>query len=349
MSVARAIASRLPRPMRRMASRIKRHFSGRAVILMYHRIADLPADPQLLAVTGQHFAEHLDVIQSSYRPMRLEGLAAALRDGRVPDGAVVVTMDDGYADNLHSARPLLESYGVPATIFVTSGYVRSGRPFWWDELERIILRPGTLLPRLRFEAKGQSREYDVEMVRYSDRDWEHHRAWHVELAGNPTARHRLYRTLYDDLYRLTAQDRATAIGALRHSVTSQADCSVGRPLTADELLQLARSPLVDIGAHGVTHASLPQLLPPEQRYEIQESRLQLEGILDRPVTTFGYPHGGVTPEIVELVQQAAFGCAGASEAEAVTRRSHPYRLPRMLVRDWSGDEFARRLHGWFSA
>jgi hypothetical protein len=67
------------------------------------------------------------------------------------------------------------------------------------------------------------------------------------------------------------------------------------------------------------------------------------------VTTFGYPHGCVTHETAQFVQQAGFTCASGSETDVVTRRSDRYRLPRMLVRDWDGEELARRLHGWLDA
>ena len=317
---------------------------------MYHRIADLPADPQRLAVSPRHFAEHVELIRSRYRPARLEGLAASLAGGRIPGRAVVVTMDDGYADNLHSARPLLERHGVPATIFVASGYVGSGRPFWWDELEQLILRPGTLPSCLRFTGAGGLREYPVDLVRYGDDDYDLHRAWHVERADAPTARHHLYQTLYHDLYRLSVEERAGALDELRACVEAPPEAvATGRPLTIDELMELGGSPQVDIGAHGVTHTALPHLPLAAQRHEIRESRRQLERILARPVTTFGYPHGGATSETARLVQQAGFTCAGASETGPVTRGSDPYRLPRMLVRDWDGDELARRLREWLGA
>jgi peptidoglycan/xylan/chitin deacetylase (PgdA/CDA1 family) len=341
---------RLPSGLRRIASRLKRRLTGRAAILMYHRVADLPADPQLLAVTARHFAEHLEVIRARYRPMRLGELAAALERGRVPRRAVVLTMDDGYADNLRVARPLLERHGVPATVFVASGYVGSGRQFWWDELERIVLRPGTLGPRLRLSGGGPPREYDVAMVRYTDADYDRHRAWHVECPDDPTTRHRLYRTLYQDLYRLSVEERGLALDQLRACLVAATEPSPDDgPLTRDELLELARSPLVEIGAHGVTHSPLAQLRPADQRHEIQESRRQLEEILGRAVTAFGYPHGDATPETVHLVRQAGFACAGGSESGAVTRRSDRHRLPRMLVRDWEGADLARRLRAWLDA
>jgi peptidoglycan/xylan/chitin deacetylase (PgdA/CDA1 family) len=109
----------------------------RAVILLYHRLAITPSDPWRLGVEPARFEEQLDVLRSRFRPLPLTLLVQAARDGNLPQGAVAVTFDDGYRDNLYIAKPLVERYGVPATIFVITSYIGSSRDFWWDELERL--------------------------------------------------------------------------------------------------------------------------------------------------------------------------------------------------------------------
>jgi peptidoglycan/xylan/chitin deacetylase (PgdA/CDA1 family) len=108
---------------RSVARRITNRFVRRAVILLYHRVTELAADPQLLSVSPQHFAEHLDVIRKVGLPMPLKSLWQAGRRERSSKCDVIVTFDDGYADNLYNAKPLLESHDVPATVFVTTGYM----------------------------------------------------------------------------------------------------------------------------------------------------------------------------------------------------------------------------------
>ena len=104
---------------------------------MYHRIAALDSDPWRLAVEPARFAEQLEVIGASFRPFSLGELVRAIDAGQIPSRAVTVTFDDGYRDNLYAAKPLLERYRIPATVFVVTGYLDSARDFWWDELARL--------------------------------------------------------------------------------------------------------------------------------------------------------------------------------------------------------------------
>src|SRR5829696_4965924 len=124
------------------AARIMRmRLVPKALILLYHRVIEIPSDPHLLSVTPSHFAEHLEVLRKYANPIRLEQAYRALEANKIADRTVVITSDDGYADNLTHAVPLLEQHDVPATVFVTSGYVNGGREFWWDELDRLLLQP----------------------------------------------------------------------------------------------------------------------------------------------------------------------------------------------------------------
>ena len=67
---------------------------------------------------------------------------------------MALTFDDGYADNLINAKPLLERYGIPATVFVASGYVGAKDPFWWDRLQHVFLEPGVLPRKLGIAVNG---------------------------------------------------------------------------------------------------------------------------------------------------------------------------------------------------
>ena len=101
------------------------------LILVYHRVVELPSVNQSpLSVTTEAFASHLEVLRKHAYPMKLSAFIHALRAGTLPPRAVVVTFDDGYANNLFQAKPLLERFDIPATVFVTSGLLGTHREFW---------------------------------------------------------------------------------------------------------------------------------------------------------------------------------------------------------------------------
>lgn len=110
---------------------------GAVAILLYHRVAELESDPLELAVTPRHFDEQLAVLRDTCTPVALADVPRLLRARKLPKRPVALTFDDGYRDNLLAAKPLLERHGVPATVFVASGYVGADREFWWDELDRL--------------------------------------------------------------------------------------------------------------------------------------------------------------------------------------------------------------------
>ena len=97
------------------------------LVLLYHRIADVDDDPLGLAVTPAHFAEQLEVLHGR----TLVPLEAIATNG-APRGAIAVTFDDGYADNI-----ALKDAGIPVTLFVATGHVEEQRGFWWDAVTQV--------------------------------------------------------------------------------------------------------------------------------------------------------------------------------------------------------------------
>ncbi len=143
----------------RINSRLDR-FSSVGVVLLYHRVVEGLPDRQLLAVTPAHFAEHLEILAQACTPVRLHELQKPSRR-RSSQAAVAVTFDDGYADNLLQAKPLLERRRqVPATVFVASGHL-GGTEFWWDELAEILLDTPLLPPVLTCRVGGVERTWTL--------------------------------------------------------------------------------------------------------------------------------------------------------------------------------------------
>ena len=319
----------------------------RAVILLYHRIAELSSDPQLLSVTPQHFAEHLEHICKYYHPMSLVQLGRALTTKRVPHHAVAITFDDGYADNLWNAKSLLEKYDVSVTVFVTTGYVGQNREFWWDDLERFLFLPEQLPERLTLTINGELHGWDLH------KSEEHSTLrWDVTMRFCPSSRYKVYKELYRLLRLLDDEKQQEVLAVLAQWTGISRDGRAGyRALDSDELKELGDSRLVEIGSHSITHSVLTAQPLEERRREIFDSKQYLEDIFRHPVRSFSYPYGGaveVDKDAIRLVQESGYDLACANFSVPITRRSNLYRLPRYLVRDWDGEEFAKRLKTFFA-
>jgi peptidoglycan/xylan/chitin deacetylase (PgdA/CDA1 family) len=325
----------------------------KGLILLYHRVAELPCDPQLLCVSPGHFAQHLEILARYWQPVQLMALTQGVQNRRLPNRGVAITFDDGYADNLYSAKPLLEQCNVPATVFVTTGCMGRDQEFWWDELERLLLQPGRLPAALRLSINGRLLEWDIgASASYDDQACSRNRGWNVLRPDDPTPRHAVYRSLGEMFVSLPEEARRQALNDLSGWASAPpAVRATHRAVSPDEVVRLADGGLVEIGAHTVTHALLSSLPATAQQSEIRSSKARLEEILGRAVASFAYPYGSrshYTTQTIGFVREAGFACACSNYRDVVWRGSDPFQLPRVLVRDCDGDEFARQLHDVWS-
>jgi peptidoglycan/xylan/chitin deacetylase (PgdA/CDA1 family) len=322
------------------------------MILVYHRVAEGNVDPWALGVSPAHFAQQLQVLKTIADPVSLERLVNAKADHELPPRPVCVTFDDGYADNLFAAKPALESYGVPGTVFITTGYLGVPENLWWDELTKLILDPASRLDELHLSLNGYDHEWVFPQVQGSLEgpldgqdphcNW---RAW--ELVPGP--RQAAYLEIYGVLVKLSDAEREQAMEQLRRGAT-YTDRSQHRALTEDEVRQLAGGELVQIGAHTLTHPILSHLAPEQQQQEIAGSKSRLEGITGRTITTFAYPYGKknhYNRHTVDTVRTNGFVCACSNFGGLVTRSSNRFQLPRFQPMDWDGDRFADVVQGWY--
>ncbi len=296
------------------------------IVLVYHRVATLSSDPEMLAVSPENFRAQMRYLKDHASLVRFEEDWT-----KTAKPAVAVTFDDGYADNALAALPILEEVGVPATFFVTTGAVGTKQEFWWHELERLILR-GEQLPST----------FVLENGRFS-------KTW-------PTRTDEERRSLYNEMVQLMnssdPQRRNTWLTQFRDWAQSEAmSTGTHRLMTLGELRLLAASKLVTIGSHTVTHTQLSSLRPDAQREEITTSKRQLEEWLGRKIDVFSYPFGKrthFTKQSMQLCREAGFAKAAANFPGQAHQWTNPYRIPRHLVRNWPAEVFAEKLRGFWT-
>ena len=304
---------------------------------MYHRVATEDVDPWGLAVSPARFEEQVRWLTAHRTVLPLTELARLHQQGRLPDDAVAITADDGYACNALRTAPILEEHGAPATFFVATGPVTEGREFWWDELLRIVLES----PVERLELSTGPRPLSLRLGAPSGGTvaW---RPW----AGASNRRQRAYLELWSAVRALEPAAQAVAMTQLRDQAgIASAPRASHRPMTVAELRCLGRSEVVDLGSHTVTHPSLPLQSTAIRRAEIERARDALVDLTGRSPGAFAYPFGDYDAETVELVRDARHSVACTTDETGVAPGGDVLALPRLQVLDWPADQLAKRLRG----
>jgi peptidoglycan/xylan/chitin deacetylase (PgdA/CDA1 family) len=293
------------------------------LILCYHRVAEGVEDPFHLCVRPGNFAAHLEEMSRSREPSTIADVSVPSRRPKV-----VVTFDDGYRDNLINALPIAESKGVPITVFVTSGILGNHNGFWWDRL-------GTLL-RSR---PPQVREIDLPLCGRNVRLPLGSSGIRADL--DLVRRHLLP-------LRVTEIERALDAVSEQWQVGSVPPSDAGT-LAPEDLLQLAASDTVTIGAHTVDHVRLGDRPAREQQDTISGSKGELEQSIGRAVSHFAYPFGrrdDFDDRSVDAVRSAGFDTACTAIPGTARPSTDPYRLPRRLVMDWGRLRFTVQMQRW---
>jgi peptidoglycan/xylan/chitin deacetylase (PgdA/CDA1 family) len=270
-------------PMSTAISYVRRE-KGFAV-LTFHRVND-EDDPFMPALPTSVFAARMEHIARHYTVLPVEELVDRVRQGRVPGKALALTFDDGYRDNLRHAAPILTRYGLPATIFLTTGCIGTREILWFDRLALALKT--TRQTHLRL-ADGSV----LRLASTADR----------LQAVQAALRH--LKALTD------AERRETFERILRDLGSSSLDDPKRLMLSWDEV-EVLRGLGFSVGAHTVSHPILSRLSPAEAWREINESKVEIERALGTRPRAFAYPNGGaedVNPLTVRLVGDAGFTCA----------------------------------------
>jgi len=298
-----------------------------ALVLVHHQVIDPGDAPGAMAVHPERFAEQLEVLVRTVDVVPL----AAIRDRSSGRPRVAITFDDGYADNVEVAAPLLAAAGLPATCFVTGWSLDADREFWWDELDHLLGPVGGATAVAPFETVLGGRRLRVEL-------------------SDAAARERALIAITRRAYTATPDEIRAAMDALaEHLGVEVAMCDRHRHAGEAGIARLASVPGITIGAHTVRHATLPVLEPAARDAEIIDAKVRLEALIGRPVTQFAFPfgHAAAFDDACErAVASAGFDLAVRNVFGRVTSRTDPYRIPRAGVGDWDGDEFGARLARW---
>lgn len=287
--------------------------AGAGAILMLHRVNRMPTSPlglnSHLSVTPD-FLDRL-LADAKRRGLKLVSLDELLE--RLPTGArgaVAITLDDGWLDNLTDALPVFEAHEAPFTVYVAPGLTGRVVTPWWEVVEEKVARSDVMhVP----EGDG---------VTTLD-------------CADPAAKRAVARLLMARLTNEIAEADQQAflrkIGALPEPATAGR-----RFMNWDEIRTLSAHPLAAIGAHTVHHYNLRRLTGEAAAGEMADSAAVIETETGRRPAHFAYPYGyesAVGPREVALAKQAGFASAVTTRHGVLHKEhaGHLHALPRISI------------------
>ncbi len=286
-----------------------RFFRRRLHILCYHgfEVLDECSFRPLLFISRSTFAERLRRIEEyGMNVLPLEQAIQELRDGTMPERAVVITIDDGFASTSSIAVPLLQKSRMPATVYLTTYYSERNVPIFRLAVQYLFWRAGVSVvtaAKLDLDDRGSTDEsLSVETV-----------VKHGEALDTEDKRQTL-------LVRLA--------GALGVDTRTLYDNRLLSLMSGDEVRAIAAQG-IDVQLHTHRHR-FPRHDKAAACTEIEENRARLEALTGRSARHFCYPSGEFAstqwPWLESLGIKSATTCLPGSNAP----ETPPYGLRRFL-------------------
>ncbi len=248
-------------------------YSGMGSILMFHRICPEENRPRIqgnsgLEVTPEYLEKLIQFfINKNYEFISLDDVHKQLREGNTRKKFLAFTFDDGYADNYEHAYPILKKYSIPSTIYVSTNYPERKLAPWWCTLERLLLENDSL----KFDLEKKSHEFQSRTFQEKEEAFRNIRHLLMAARGeDPASRIKEFFSFFNINPEHLAEELM---------------------LSWEQIIELSKDPLIDIGAHTINHFPLNKLSKEEIKHEVLESQKQIESKIQRKVSHFSYPFG----------------------------------------------------------
>lgn len=277
------------------------------IILCYHRVSPFDSGGKsLLSVNSTRFRKQLRLVSKFFNIVTLEEFVSTHECNQV-----AITFDDGYADNLFHALPVLEELNIKATFFISTLYIQQQHLFLPDLLDRAFSDVANIEKlKNRLSTILSSDELPVDY-------------WGMlnTLVGLDLFRFEVILKLLSDMFREQVLDSDGA----------------RRPLTEAELVQLSESDSVTIGAHTFSHRRLSSLSTGDAKNEVDESIRFLKAKFPNKFSTFfAYPFGQPADfnlSIEKYLFRKKFQTL-STDPVGVNEIIKGEALPRLCVQNW---------------
>ena len=303
--------------------------NGKVTILMFHRVTDTFFDISLL-VKQKTFEECMKYITQSYPVISMDFLIQNFDKWKnIPDDSFVITFDDGWIDFHDVAYPILSKLKIPATIYLTTGFVSSECSYWQKRLNNLLIHVLTnrniflktdniiSIPEIDFKLRDLILKSEVTQIIFKFIDY-------------------LKKFTHDKILK-TISDLEESLK--EHSIMISEDKH--RSFVNWDEINSMKNSKISFGSHTVNHMILTNEQPDVAREEISKSREVIEKKTGRNVIHFCYPNGNYNDGVKRIVSKS-YKSACTTNSSFVSKDSDIYSLNRIgineeMITDWKGN------------
>jgi peptidoglycan/xylan/chitin deacetylase (PgdA/CDA1 family) len=278
---------------------------NKSVILLYHGVTD-QTSIGIENISGKHICAKEFNMQMKYLSENKH--AVPLRDIKNKRGSVAITFDDTFKNVRDVALPILKKYNIPATFFITTGFINTNRMFWVDVLEHCI---NFNKRQLAFQDKIYNTETDNDKK--------------TTLMGIKSILKTLSPIERDKcLYSIIQQTKwKNELLSKNYDMMDWGD-----------IRQLDDLPQYEVGGHTVNHEILAYLSEKKLTFEITKCISDLQDQLSRKITSFSYPEGQsdhYNDKVINVLKQSGIDMCPSAISGFVRNQDDNFNLRRIMV------------------
>lgn len=298
---------------------VARLSQGRLSILIYHRVLEKADEIFPGTVDAERFRWQMELVSSYFNVLPLSKAVELMENNNLPQRALCITFDDGYADNAEVALPILKEFGLSATFFIAVGFLNGGR--MWND---------TVIETIR---TIDSRDIDLTDVGLDVYD-----------ISSTIKKQETIESIITSIKHAPQDKRQEFVEIIAEKAADQLPANL--MMSSEQVKMLHRSGM-EIGGHTVTHPILSTLDSEQAMEEIKQGKVLLESIIGTNIKLFAYPNGkpdiDYLEEHVEIVRRVGFDAAVSTESGVSDRFTDRFQLRRFTPWDKTPLKFILRL------
>ena len=260
----------------------------------------------------------LKILSKYYQFINVEQCVGML-EGKIPliDHALLLTFDDGYRNTIDYALPVCESFGIKPVLFIATGHIDSGEPFWFDRLDYALQQ--NMGKVISFEYEGNKYCFDTTSRQALKASYKKFR----DVCKNDFTDDITMNKLFDALSEMLESNSGKAL----RDICLEDDWSC--IASWSELRDAVENDRLDIASHTVDHWRLNSLSEEQVLSQLQKSKARIENKLAIKCQYFCYPNGNYNKLAIKLIKRSGYRAAFSTDVGLCKSKEDLMTLKRL--------------------